>query len=106
MMFLYSVDAADNLFPSIHCLVSWFCFIGLRGKKEIPFWYRAFSCFFAILVFLSTLTTKQHVIWDVAGGVLLAEICFYIGKKPGVWGRYEKLMDIVNGKVFREKGSD
>ena len=27
---LYSIDAADNLFPSIHCLVSWFCFLGDR----------------------------------------------------------------------------
>ena len=106
MAFLYSIDAADNLFPSIHCLVSWFCYIGLRGKKEIPIWYRGFSCIFAILVFLSTLLTKQHVIWDVAGGVLLAEICFYIGGKPGIRGRYEKLLDKVNGMIFPEKGSD
>lgn len=25
-LWLYSIDAADNLFPSIHCLVSWFCY--------------------------------------------------------------------------------
>ena len=25
MRFLYSVDAADNLFPSMHCLTSWLC---------------------------------------------------------------------------------
>ncbi len=30
MLWVYSVDAADNLFPSIHCLVSWFCYIGIR----------------------------------------------------------------------------
>ncbi len=30
MLFVYDVDAADNLFPSIHCLVSWFCYIGLK----------------------------------------------------------------------------
>ena len=33
MRFLYSMDAADNLFPSIHCLVSWMCFIGLRRHR-------------------------------------------------------------------------
>ncbi|MFR5832103.1 MAG: phosphatidic acid phosphatase, partial [Lachnospiraceae bacterium] len=27
--FLYKIDAPTNLFPSIHCLVSWFCFIGI-----------------------------------------------------------------------------
>lgn len=40
MRFVYAVDAADNLFPSIHCLVSWFCYIGLRGRRDIPVWYR------------------------------------------------------------------
>lgn len=34
MRFLYSMDAADNLFPSIHCLVSWLCYIGIRGNKK------------------------------------------------------------------------
>lgn len=89
---LWSVDAADNLFPSIHCLVSWFCYAGIRGKKNIPAWYRAFSCVFAILVCISTLTTKQHVIWDVIGGVGLAEICLIIGRHPKVRGTYEKFI--------------
>lgn len=105
MILLYSVDAADNLFPSIHCLVSWFCYIGICGKKEIPVWYRRFSCVFALMVCVSTLTTKQHVILDVTGGVLLAEICFWLGKKPFMYGTYKKLLDKVNGKIFREKGN-
>lgn len=78
MQFVYNVDEASNLFPSIHCLVSWFCYIGIRGRKEIPIWYRAFSCLMAIAVFISTLTTKQHVLMDVVGGVLLAEVSFGI----------------------------
>ena len=35
----------------------------------------------AVLVFLSTLFTKQHVLVDVAGGVILAQICFMLGQK-------------------------
>ena len=77
-LWLYSIDAADNLFPSIHCLVSWFCYLGIRGRKEIPRWYQSVSMVIAILVFASTLLTKQHVIVDVAGGILLAEFCFFI----------------------------
>lgn len=100
---LYSVDAADNLFPSIHCLVSWFCYIGLRGRKDIPVWYRRASCVMAILVFISTLTTKQHVIVDVFGGVFLAEICFYLGKKQVIWGTYQKFLDKINRKIFSEE---
>lgn len=100
MIFLYNTDAADNLFPSIHCLVSWFCYIGLRGRKNIPLWYRAGSCAMAVLVCISTLTTKQHVIIDVIGGVALAEICFYIGKMPAIRGVYENLLDKFNRKFF------
>ena len=36
MVCLYEIDAADNLFPSIHCLTSWFCFISVRENKKIP----------------------------------------------------------------------
>lgn len=62
---LYQMDAADNLFPSIHCLNSWFCYIAVRGRREIPRWYQRFSFWAALAVFVSTLTTKQHVIADV-----------------------------------------
>ena len=103
MLFLYQVDAADNLFPSIHCLVSWFCYIGLRGRKEIPAWYRGFSCIMAILVCASTVLTKQHVVIDVVGGVLLAEVCFLIGKKTTVWKYYETCLHKINEVTFEKK---
>ena len=90
-MWLYSVDAADNLFPSIHCLVSWFCYIGIRGRKEIPVWYQRTSLGIAVLVFISTLLTKQHVLIDVAGGVLLGSVCFQIGKKTRLYCIYAKI---------------
>lgn len=96
MTLVYSIDAADNLFPSIHCLVSWFCYIGIRGKKEFPAWYRGCSLVMAVLICLSTVLTKQHVLVDVAGGVLLAELCFWAGKKPMVYGVYEKVLDRIH----------
>lgn len=76
--FLYQIDAADNLFPSIHCLVSWICFIGVRGRKEVPKWYQVVSLILAILVCISTLTLKQHVIVDVIAGILIPELIFFI----------------------------
>lgn len=81
MRFLYSIDKADNLFPSIHCFVSWICYLGVRGNKRYPLWVRVVGCFFAIAVFASTLMTKQHVIYDVVAGVLLAEITYFITGK-------------------------
>ena len=43
--FLYKIDAPTNLFPSIHCLVSWFCFIGIISDGKIPKWYKVMSFF-------------------------------------------------------------
>lgn len=42
MRLLYWIDAADNLFPSIHCLVSWLCWIGVRRRRDIPYGYSFF----------------------------------------------------------------
>lgn len=102
MSWLYSIDSASNLFPSIHCLVSWFCFIGIRGKKGIPLWYQIFSCIMAVLVFISTLTTKQHVLVDIAGGVILAEICFRLGHCTKIAETYGKVFDRAAAWVFPE----
>ena len=40
---LYHTDAADNLFPSIHCLTSWFAVIAVRSNPRIPDWYKIIS---------------------------------------------------------------
>lgn len=79
MRFLYSADAADNLFPSIHCLVSWYCCLGII-KTKVPKWYQILSVVIAILIFASTLFTKQHVIVDVIGAVIIAEVTWYAVK--------------------------
>lgn len=90
---LYSVDTPVNLFPSIHCLVSWFCYIGIRKNTKIPLWYRRGSCVMAILVFISTLVTRQHVIADVAGAVILAEVSLRVGQIPALWKTYGRVFD-------------
>lgn len=77
----YKNDSADNLLPSIHCFVSWLCWIGVRGNSRIPKWYRILSFIIAASVCISTLTVKQHVIVDVISGVLLAEVSYYISSK-------------------------
>lgn len=98
---LYSIDAADNLFPSIHCLVSWFCYIGIRDRKEIPEWYKQVSLGIAVLVFISTLLTKQHVLVDVAGGVLLGTVCFMVGKKTRLYCTYTKIGNRIEAWILK-----
>jgi len=102
MRMVYSLDAPTNLFPSIHCLVSWFCFIGIRKSKKIPFWYKAFSCIFAIMVFLSTQFTKQHYLIDIFGGVLIAEFCYYIACHTQIYRFVQKLFYRINRMIFGE----
>lgn len=95
LKFLYSIDAANNLFPSIHCLVSWYCFVGLRNCKAIPVWYRVFSLFMAMLICISTLTTKQHVIIDVLGGIMLAELTWQLSSHLQLY----KTLKFINQEV-------
>lgn len=106
MRLIYEVDAPDNLFPSIHCLVSWLCYIGIRDCRNISGRYRRFSCVMAVLVCISTLTTKQHVIVDAVGGIFLAELCLRLGRSRVVYRTYEKLTDRINGMIFGDRGED
>ncbi len=101
MRMLYEIDAADNLFPSIHCLTSWFCYIGLRDVETIPRWYRTCSFWMAVAVFISTLTTKQHVIVDVIGGVALASGCYWLAGRTKMPLYYGRVFDALGG-IFKK----
>ena len=90
---IYQTDTPDNLFPSIHCLVSWFSYIGVRGRKDIPLWYQNLSLVMALAVFASTLTTRQHVIVDIPGGLLLAEGCYWLAGRRSLLERYTNFID-------------
>ncbi len=93
MKFLYWIDSPDNLFPSIHCLVSWFCWIGVRRRKDVHIAYRYFSLLMALAVCVSTLTTKQHVVADVISAIALAEICYLIAKSTKINRFYSLLIN-------------
>lgn len=75
---LYKMDAADNLFPSIHCLESWMIFRSAFYLKKPGKWYRWVSIVATLLVFASTLLLKQHVVADVVGAIVVVEIGIFI----------------------------
>lgn len=102
--FIYGVDAPYNLFPSIHCLVSWYCYIGIRKSKKVPKWYQWFSCVFAVLVCASTQFTKQHYLVDIAGGVVIAQVCYVCMKRCSLYQRVAHCFDRINRKVFGAAG--
>ena len=83
LAFIYSVDAADNLFPSIHCLESWMCWRGCRKltQTRLPGWFSGANLVRTLLVFASTVLCKQHVLIDIAGGVAVVEIGLFLAPK-------------------------
>lgn len=97
MRFVYQVDAPTNLFPSIHCLVSWLCFIGARSLPRSPRWSVWFTGLMASAICLSTLTTRQHVIVDVLGGILLAEASYWAAGRKALLGPASRLLRRLTG---------
>lgn len=102
MDFIYLMDAPYNLFPSIHCLASMMCYLGIRKCESIPKWYRMLTLIFVILIFASTQFTKQHYIVDVAGGIAVALICFAISMRTNWYKKLMNCFDRLNQKVFGE----
>lgn len=106
MRVVYHLDAPYNLFPSIHCLVSWYCFVGIRNSKKVPLWYKEFSFLFAILVFLSTQFTKQHYLIDIVAGILIAELCYYIAYHTQLYLGFERIFLWANQRIFGANNND
>ena len=98
---LYQIDAADNLFPSIHCLTSWFSLIAVRKNPNVKTVYKIISVIITVAICVSTLTTRQHVIVDVAGGIALAEFSYLIVDKIGFTRIYQRSMKYIEQRISR-----
>lgn len=75
---IYAADGSEkafNLFPSYHCLISLYCYLGVRKQPEISRGFRIYSLVMTILICLSTVFTKQHYIIDTVGGLGIAILC-------------------------------
>ena len=78
---LYASDGWEigrSLFPSFHCLVSTFCYLGIRKCSYIGRKVKVFAVVSIVLVCLSTVFTKQHYFMDIVGGVGISIICHVI----------------------------
>ena len=70
--FLYRIDSSANCFPSLHVSLAWLAALGVAGEdrgKGIA------AIVFASVISLSTMTTGQHYLIDVAAGLVVAAIC-------------------------------
>lgn len=88
---IYAVDTPDNLFPSLHCLASWISYIAVRKNEAVPKWYRVFTLVFALMICVSTVTTRQHVLLDIPAGLAIAELSYHIGCRTGLSQKVDAL---------------
>ena len=97
---VYGNDAATNLFPSVHCYVSWLCFLGVGAKASpLPKWYKAAVCVYVCLILIATQVLKQHVIADLVAAVLLAYGMLALNRRIGAYRFVESACEWLNGKL-------
>ena len=89
--FIYKADTPDNLFPSMHCSISYFATRYVLKCKKIPKWYKVLSVVMTVLICFSVVFTKQHVVLDIPGALLIAEICSQLSDRLNFKRVYEKL---------------
>lgn len=92
---IYTLDAPVNLFPSIHCLESWLVFRGSLACKKVSKAYKVIMFIFSVLVCLSTVFVKQHVVIDIIGGILVVEIGILISNKFNTGRLFYKIDSLV-----------
>ncbi len=97
---VYNADTPDNLFPSMHCLISWFCFRYILPCKKVSAVYKVISGVMTFAIFASVVFTKQHVIVDIFGGVLVAELFSQISNRTSMYKCLEKFdcLDRIYGR--------
>jgi len=99
---VYGVDQPNNLFPSIHCLESWFCFRAAMHLKKPGKWHVPFHLIFALLVLASVILVKQHLLLDIPAGILAVEIGLLCSRKI----TFTRFFDGANNlfiKIFSRK---
>ena len=100
MRFLYRVDSATNLCPSLHVLISFFCWRGALGCRKIPAWYKWFSFAFLLLVCCSILFIKQHALVDIPAALAVAELAFLLARLL----RLERIPFALEGAITKKGG--
>ena len=93
MRMVYTLDTPTNLFPSIHCFIAWMGTRYILTAKNLKH-TRLHCCISPVgclLVFASTLLTKQHVLWDIIGSIAVAEVGILVARISPLPSLVEKL---------------
>ncbi|MDD6879235.1 MAG: phosphatase PAP2 family protein [bacterium] len=76
---IYLLDTPNvNCFPSMHCIISFiFIFVTIRNGN-LSRSFRVITFFWSLLVILSTMFVKQHIILDVVSAFVLSFAVYMI----------------------------
>ena len=79
---IYKVDTpVCNLFPSAHCAFSILFIISILVGIEIKKEYKVLIIISSLLIILSTVFIKQHVVVDVLGALFIVPIYYILRKR-------------------------
>ena len=65
----------------------------LEKCENVPKWYQNLSEIIAVLVFISTLALRQHVLVDVFSGILVAEVTWQISRRTNGYRIYQRIIE-------------
>lgn len=80
MRLLYRIDTPTNLFPSLHVMITYFCWRGSMGCEKLPKWFSTLQFGILICVCLSILFVKQHVLADIPAAIAVGEPALQLAK--------------------------
>ena len=75
--------------------MSWYCARWLGRRRNRTRAGVILGYVIALLIFYSTLATRQHFVVDVPGGIAVAELVLFLEKKWNPGRLYEKLDDWI-----------
>jgi membrane-associated phospholipid phosphatase len=73
---LVEIDPPRNAFPSEHASLSFVALLALSTGKH-PRWLKCAAWIWFLLIYWSTIATRQHVLIDLATGAALGAACWW-----------------------------
>lgn len=75
----YMIDNHYAGFPSVHALTTAALIINVLVSKQ-SWAYKVFASLYGVLIMASILLVKQHVFWDLPGGIVYAAFLYPLAK--------------------------
>lgn len=86
----FKSDTPVNCFPSGHCILCFIMIFSILKSKNITFKIKSTIISLNILIILSTIFVKQHVLIDIIGALIVSIISFYFLSNLKIFDKLKK----------------